>query len=243
MNLQEEIERLTLMPSSDDNGVKFVRVKGPGRANEDRQMNKKRSVPVRYRNGNSEHYPSDDEDNINDTYDNNDDGDDDNNDSKQPDINRIKMSMRSMNVRGNDHIEEYLQRRQKLVEEKQLKAAENKFLQAESKGDDNSTMSKLWKNGVIRGLVNQKIISKSDLVNNTTSATNDEREIPKGKNSNLVEDPNDEDLLLHPLLAYGKLSYDEEFILPRVGKKTTLTPRNHLKSLVDEDFEFEKKTK
>lgn len=142
MNLQEEIERLTLMPSSDDNGVKFVRVKGPGRANEDRQMNKKRSVPVRYRNGNSEHYPSDDEDNINDTYDNNDDGDDDNNDSKQPDINRIKMSMRSMNVRGNDHIEEYLQRRQKLVEEKQLKAAENKFLQAESKGDDNSTMSK-----------------------------------------------------------------------------------------------------
>ncbi|XP_043465744.1 zinc-regulated protein 8-like [Leptopilina heterotoma] len=239
MNLHEDIEKLTLMPScSDDNGAQFVRVNGPGRADQDRQMNKKRPVPVRYRNGSRRQFPSDDEDDKdNDNYDD-DDGDDDN-DSKKPDISRISLSVRTMNVRGNRDIEKYFQQRQQLQEEETKAAEKKQFSQAESQGNDNSTMSRLWKNGVIRGLVNQKIISKSDLVNNT----NDEREIPKEKNSNLVEDPNDQDLLLHPLLAYGKLTYDEEFILPRVGKKTTVTPRDHLKSMVDEDFEFVKKTK
>ncbi|XP_051165384.1 uncharacterized protein DDB_G0283697-like [Leptopilina boulardi] len=235
MGLRDDVQKLTSMPSlNDGTETKFVPLSDRGRGEKDRDMNKRHA---RVKNGNRSFYEEEEEEeNV----------DDDNQAIGEDFAYNIRSSLRAMNVRGNDHIEQYIKKRQEL-KEKQLEI-EKQQVKSESQETDDSTVSRLWKNGVIRGLVKKNIISKSDLVNNTT--TNVEEKIPeedkkKDHSSNvlLVEDPNDPDLLLHPLLAHGKIEYEEEFILERVGKKTTITPRTYYQSLGDKDFEFQKKKK
>ena len=111
--------------------------------------------------------------------------------------------------------------------------------------------NKLYRNGVIRGLLSKNIISISDLkINDGANNVGEENAISEEKAEadfrpkvDLVQHPNDPDLYTHPLEAYGKLEYAQDFVLDRIGTKKTMTPKQYYMNVTDEDFAFVKKSK
>ena len=108
------------------------------------------------------------------------------------------------------------------------------------------------KNGVIRGLLKKNYITLEDL---KISPNNGAEEEAAGEEAafsedytpsvNLVPHPNDPDLLVHPYEAFGELEYAENFVLDRIGTKTTMDKRKYLMKLSDDEdaFNFYKKSK
>ncbi|XP_033229871.1 uncharacterized protein LOC117181379 isoform X2 [Belonocnema kinseyi] len=112
---------------------------------------------------------------------------------------------------------------------------EEKIFVAKDIFPDNLQNNRLKRNVLFKSLLSKNIISMADLeindrVNNgceeyAISKENSETDYRPGVD--LVQHPDDPDLFTHPLEAYGKLQYTQDFILDRIGTKKTMTPRQY----------------
>ncbi|XP_026671121.1 uncharacterized protein LOC108627119 isoform X2 [Ceratina calcarata] len=113
---------------------------------------------------------------------------------------------------------------------------------------------KLHKNAVVRGLLKQQLIRINDLmlpsdteIKSNRIQTASPSTKPKTQFVQLVPCPEDPDVLIQPLQAYGRIDEtkykDIDFTVPRVGTKKTVTPRKYYTNLNDSDFEFVKHSK
>ncbi|XP_076647464.1 uncharacterized protein LOC143356029 [Halictus rubicundus] len=121
---------------------------------------------------------------------------------------------------------------------------------------------KLHKNAAIRGLLKNHIISLHDLQIPNKSGDVAEKECRKTHRQNenisslnhvteemysmkLVQYPEDPEVFVQPIHAYGKLDENEykdiDFTVPRIGKKHVVTPRHFYVNQDDSGFDFVKK--
>ncbi|XP_053989164.1 uncharacterized protein LOC128881827 [Hylaeus volcanicus] len=121
---------------------------------------------------------------------------------------------------------------------------------------------KLNRNAAIMGLLKTNKISIDDLqMPNNFKCTKDNsesnlqsenasssRDSTEGKyEMELVQLPEDPDVYLHPLQAYGSIDEnkykDIDFTVPHLGKKKTVTPLEYYLTMDDSGFDFVKKKK
>ncbi|KZC13766.1 PREDICTED: uncharacterized protein LOC107191980 [Dufourea novaeangliae] len=256
MSIYSDIKKVTQIPFTNENSS-FIR-------------HRECSMPVRNRKVNKQKPPL----NAN-LYNEDDNENDDDDQQKSKGIpqelheNEIASSIKEANCGinySNENLEEHWKARQVGASlstfDKTNSNCTNSCDETENIEDEELVLKKckLNKNAAIRGLLRNHQISLHDLhiPSNSVdvereSGTNLQNEnIPSPNklaegiyNMKLVQYPEDPEVFVQPIHAYGKLNENEykdiDFSVPHIGKKLVVTPRQFYVNMDDSGFDFVKK--